>query len=404
MRSSALTRGIVALTATAASAALLTAGLSGSATAATAPPYEATSNAIGTITFYDSTGKVITSGSTTGPFAAYAAGTAASASGDTMAGLAFADPNPKAKPYDFYTHVLGAFSSYPATGAPAAISGLSTPVYTVGANDLTLNDFQTDSTAYTGTGYTDMVQVRMYTTDASGSVNRLSYDDADLLISGSTWTEVYPSGGGGTTPTPDATSVSIGGPSSVKAGGSAKITGTLKDTATKKAVAGQSVSLYERANSKASAKLVKTVKTNASGAVSTSVKLKGAEQFQWRYKSTSAYKASTSSYKTVSVTTSVALSVDHKTVKHGKSAIFYGHTTPTTSGIHITLQQLEGKKWKNIGSAVQKKQKLPNKKTSVAFRISHKFGKKGTYKLRVSKPATASLKGSVSKTITEHVK
>ena len=146
------------------------------------------------------------------------------------------------------------------------------------------------------------------------------------------------------------------------------------------------------------------VKSSSSGALSASVKLTGGEQFQWRYSATSAYKASTSSYKSVSVKTATTLSVSPATLKHGKSAIFYGSTTPAAKGVKVTLQQLVGKKWKNVASASEKRQKLPNKKTAVAFRISHKLTKKGTYKFRVSKPATSSLSGSVSRTVTEHVK
>ena len=162
--------------------------------------------------------------------------------------------------------------------------------------------------------------------------------------------------------------------------------------------------MLQRATSKAAAKLVKKVKTTSTGALSTTVKLTGGEQFQWRYAATSAYKASSSAYKSTKVTTSVSIAVNNGTIKHGQSVIFYGSTAPATSGIKVTLQQYVGKKWKNVATGVQKKQKLPNGKTAVAYRISHKIGSKGTDKFRVTKPATSSLAGSVSKTVTEHAK
>lgn len=397
-------RGIsVATTAVVVSAALLTAGAT--AAAAATPPYEPTGQAVGTITFYDRTGNVITSGSTQVAFAGYAVGSSAPRSTDQQAGLVFANPNPSTSAYKWYSHLTGSFSSYPVTTAPTSITTQTTPVYTVADSDQTIDQFEATATQYSGTGYTDTVQVRLYTADANGQVTK-TYDDADLVIDPAThtWTEVYPTGGTTPPPSADSTKLSIKGPSAVRYGTSATITGTLTDTTTSHGLAGQTVKLYARPSSKSAATLVKTVTSGANGALSASVKLTGARGFQWRFPARSAYLGSTSAYTAVSVTTSVSIAVDHRTIKHGKVAVFYGSTTPATSGIHVHLQQLVGTKWKNVGTGVQKRQKLPNHKTAVAYRIPHKIAHKGTDKFRVVKAATSALRGSVSRTITEHVK
>ena len=68
MTSSALKRGIVACTATVVAATALIVGAD--AASAATPPYEPDSSAVGTLTFYDASGNVVTNGRTdVAPFA-----------------------------------------------------------------------------------------------------------------------------------------------------------------------------------------------------------------------------------------------------------------------------------------------------------------------------------------------
>lgn len=167
-----------------------------SAAAATTPPWEPTAQAVGTVTFYDSTGNVITSGKTdTAPFAAYAVGSVKPRSADNQTALLFANPDSNSTPANWYLENAGLLTKNPITsGAPASIQSASTtqPVYEGGAGDQTLDGFESDSNIDPTAGYTNVVQVRIVT--ATGSNQSPKYDDADLSIDPvhHTWTQIYP--------------------------------------------------------------------------------------------------------------------------------------------------------------------------------------------------------------------
>ena len=202
MSSSVLKRGVVVSAAMAVAAAALITG-AGAASAAT-PPYEPDPSAVGTLSFYDSTGNIVTSGRTdTAPFAAYAVGSAAPRSGDKQANLLFANPDPGSTSVNWYREQVGLYTKFPVASGPASITGLdaSHPVATSGSGDQTLDGFEADSVRYSGTGYTNMVQVRLRTANSANQPTA-TYDDADLLIdpSAHTWTQVYPTPAAATVP------------------------------------------------------------------------------------------------------------------------------------------------------------------------------------------------------------
>lgn len=189
------TGAVAGLAATAALAGVLLAG-GNPASAATAPPWEPDPQSVGTITFYDSSGSVITSGPTdTAPFAAYAVGSVYPRSGDTFAVTDFANPLPSTTTDNFYVEQSGLFTQEPLTTGPANIRTLSQtkPVVEGGEFDQTLDGFESDSQISTDPAYQNIVQIRIQTAN-SGSQITQTYDVADVKIDPSThtWTQIYP--------------------------------------------------------------------------------------------------------------------------------------------------------------------------------------------------------------------
>ncbi|MGN6609595.1 MAG: fibronectin type III domain-containing protein [Jatrophihabitans sp.] len=161
------------------------------------PPYEPDPGAVGTITFYDSTGNIITSGSTTtAPMAAYAVGSVAGRSGDHTTLLKMAQPNPASVPGLWNVDTLGSATDYPLASGPAPVTALSQshPVSAGLNTDLTVDDFisefPNDPAHDSNTAYQNLYQVRLVT--ANGANQNNQYDVADILVSGTTWTQVYP--------------------------------------------------------------------------------------------------------------------------------------------------------------------------------------------------------------------
>jgi large repetitive protein len=194
MRSRPVRAAAAALATAAATAAAVVALAGPSAAVTSGPPWEPDPASVGTLTFHDATGAVITSGSTaTAPFAAYAVGSATLRAGDTKAGLQFANPDPGTNTYGWYREGVGTYETNPLTSAPAAVASASGPAYAGTASDETLDHFEADSIISTSAGYQNVVQVRLRTADANGNPTD-TYDVADLSIDPAThrWTQIYP--------------------------------------------------------------------------------------------------------------------------------------------------------------------------------------------------------------------
>jgi LPXTG-motif cell wall-anchored protein len=165
--------------------------------AATLPPWEspAEANEIGTLTFYNAAGDVVTSGSTSsGPVAAYVVGSHAGRAGDALATLQAFTPTPGVNPALWGGESLSASTDYPVTdpAAPAVVRSTSLPVVTGQAAEFPLDGYvgdfpQTSSTA----GYVNTYQLRLQTSGPGQSAGA-EYDAADIVISGHTWTQVFP--------------------------------------------------------------------------------------------------------------------------------------------------------------------------------------------------------------------
>ena len=174
--------------------------------AATVPPWEPDANSVGGLVFYDAAGNVITGGSITdSPIAAYVAGTTVIRSGDTKATLFGYLPVPAVPPVPgtWSGDTLSGPTTYPNNSAPSAIQSLpaGTPVVTGQSNDLTIANLEADfPNNSTTAGYQGVYQLRLKTSVAGKSATT-TYDSADIVVTGSTWSVEYSLGAQVTTTT-----------------------------------------------------------------------------------------------------------------------------------------------------------------------------------------------------------
>jgi hypothetical protein len=164
------------------------------ASAATTPPYEPDAGAAGTITFYDASGAVVTSGSTSA-LIGYAVGSASLTATNAKAALYGYLPKSGQAPGAWSGELLAGPTTYPVAGAPAAVAGSSNPAVKPVTGDLTFGDLAKDFPNTATDAYAQLYQIRIKTSDEK-------YLATDISVSGSTWTEVYPTAGtgGGTAP------------------------------------------------------------------------------------------------------------------------------------------------------------------------------------------------------------
>jgi hypothetical protein len=192
--------------------------------ASTTPAWEPDAHGVGTITFYDSSGNQVSTGSITdAPLALYAVGSALPNAGDTKALLEYAQPNPSVTDTANWSvaTVSAQATTFPVTGAgvPSVIFSLDAnhPVVTGAAIDTAIQQdifafpntgpsgdsfdgavgcayetVQNNPSTCTNTGYQNLYQIRLLSSGTGG--NSASYDSADLMVDPSTgdWTQVYP--------------------------------------------------------------------------------------------------------------------------------------------------------------------------------------------------------------------
>jgi Bacterial Ig-like domain (group 3) len=225
-----LTVGATALATAGLAAASLALAVGGSANAAggggPTPPWESsinTGNVLGGITFYNAEGQVVTGGSITASgFGAYAvASTPDPRSGDSKAGLYMYTPVNGVNPGAWTGEVFTGATTYPATSAPAPISGTSHPYETnTGSDPTIINYLEFDPNTDTSTtdGYAGLYDVRL---KASGVGIGIEADYWDTVISvdvtatnasgdptAGTWSVDYPDWTQKTTTTVTATATS----------------------------------------------------------------------------------------------------------------------------------------------------------------------------------------------------
>jgi len=206
-------------------------GVAGSAAAAGSPPWEPVANPpeVGGLIFYNSAGQQITGGSTTAsPLAAYVQGTTPVQAGDTTATLFARTPVNGVAPGQWGGEELSGSTSYPNVSAPAALASSGLPLVTGAATDEDLAVYQEDfpNNDTSSDGYAGIFVLRLVTS-APGQGLTTSYDSADIQITGTTWSVVYP------TPTLKATTTKlVATPASPQLSGTAvHLTATVSPTA-----------------------------------------------------------------------------------------------------------------------------------------------------------------------------
>lgn len=197
--------------------------LAGAASAATTPPWEPDPGSQGSLSFFDASGAPVVGGTITdAPFAAYVQASHAGRVGDTKATL-FGYLPKNGQPVGAWAgEQLSASTTYgPVAGAPSGISS-TLPVVKLSASDLTIAALQSDFPNDATDAYKGLYQLRLKTSGAGQPVGS-DYDSADILITGTTWSLVYP------VPSVTATTTTLGvAPTSPQvAGTSVTLTATV---------------------------------------------------------------------------------------------------------------------------------------------------------------------------------
>lgn len=170
----------------------LTLGFAGVASAAT-PPWQTSPPAqeLGGLLFYNSAGLQIDGGSTTtAPFAAYVVGTTVLNAGDSQATLFAYTPVDGTPVGEWSGEALGGTTSYPNASAPAPLN-TAAPLYTGASTDTTLQTYteQYPNNDTSSDGYAGLYELRLKSSDPTTTT---TYDAADISISGTSWSVVYP--------------------------------------------------------------------------------------------------------------------------------------------------------------------------------------------------------------------
>ena len=196
-RGSALTAAVALL------AGLLgTAGAGAASATGSTPSYYPDPAAVGTLTLHDATGAQITSGSVTdAPLAAYykASGPKVGSFTFNLGYVALFTPVQGQTPQAWQTgNQITPSQNYTAlqAGYPSGLTDPATNVVIAGAaNNLKLSD-QIDAFPSLSTTDPGVFQIRVYT-----SADAITYYVADVKVTGSTWTQVYPEVATGTATT-----------------------------------------------------------------------------------------------------------------------------------------------------------------------------------------------------------
>ena len=194
-----------------------------SSSSATTPPYEPDPNAVGTISFYNSSGAPISGGNVSdSPMAAYFVGSSmptGSAGSQVQADIEFCTPISGEASGNWSCDQASAFTKFSPvsnlSGAPTNIQGFATagkPVQSGASGDEAIGPASVAGTiesdfpnpAASSSTYFNLYQIRLFTANALGTQST-TYDDADVLVSGttsgSTFTIVYPTPVAGPTTT-----------------------------------------------------------------------------------------------------------------------------------------------------------------------------------------------------------
>jgi hypothetical protein len=171
---------------------------SAGAASAAAPSFEPDPNSVGSLSFYDSSGHVVTTGSINdSPQAAfYAASGGGIQAGDTAGQIAYATPQDGVPTGNWPADTPGSTHNFVAPASlPGDLTGTTNAVIPGASGDFSiatyLGEFPLASTTNPG-----ILEVRFFT-----GGNAQKYYNADIKITGTTWTQVFPVPVVGTTTT-----------------------------------------------------------------------------------------------------------------------------------------------------------------------------------------------------------
>jgi hypothetical protein len=210
--------------------AIATGGLllgGGAASAAGNPGWEPDADARGSLTFYDASGNVITGGTLgASPFVAYAAasgpGRTVGTVHDNKATLFVFTPKLGLLPSQWTaSDQFTASTNFPNTSAPPSVAGLTNPVASGGAGDLSLADYvAANPNTETDPAWANLYEVRLVSSGPGiGADSR--YYRTDILVTGNTWSVAFPG-----VATATATSVTANPASPAPSGSTVTLTST----------------------------------------------------------------------------------------------------------------------------------------------------------------------------------
>jgi hypothetical protein len=198
------------------------------ASATSTPPWEPDPNAVGTLTFYNSAGDVVTSGSNLDHLFDYAEASTTDPDGPSLkATLQFANPQPGIPTGDFFVGQASLSTDYPNANAPAPLNTTPNPVVTLGPDDADLAAYIPTAEPNTEAGYENVYQIRMVTSGGTGGGTAPgNYWDADVMVNptAGTWVETYPVQG--TSSATTTTTLAVSPSTSAEQGASVTLTAT----------------------------------------------------------------------------------------------------------------------------------------------------------------------------------
>jgi hypothetical protein len=174
----------------------------------------------------------------------------------------------------------------------------------------------------------------------------------------------------------------------------------LTDTTAHAAIGHTTVTLLSGSGTSGSFHSLKKLTTSASGVATAAVHPTLTSQYKFSFVATSAHGAATSSIATVRVAQAVSAALTTAKLAPHSTVSIYGTVLPAASGEKVVLQIKVNGKWRTVGRAKTKHQKLPNGKNRVGFVIKYTPSAKGKQTLRVLRAADATNSSGASKTLT----
>jgi hypothetical protein len=195
----------------------------------TTPPWEPDPNALGTLTLYNASGQVVTSGTSLSHLFDYAEASTSDQFNGKTAFIEFAQPQSGNPSGIWPVSTPSNPTSWPNSTYPSPLNTAADPVAFLTTTEGNLSDFISTLTLQTAVGYANVYQIRLVTS-GPGGVGTLNngggYWDADVMVNSSgDWTEVYPTAG--TTASATTTVLTASPMTSAQQGASVTLTATV---------------------------------------------------------------------------------------------------------------------------------------------------------------------------------